>query len=68
MKKITYKNLQDLALRLSILKNDLLIAGLVETYHEIDSATKKIGWEMSDIIDGKSKLVELDMSEVENGT
>ena len=58
-KKISRKTMQDLALRISILKNELLVAGLIETYHEIDSATKKIGWEISNIVEGNHLLVEL---------
>lgn len=60
-KKITYQKLRELALSLSITKNELHALGLMKTYHAIDSATKEIGWEMSEIIDGTHPLVEIDV-------
>ncbi len=59
-KKISYQNLRDLALSLSITKNTLLTLGLIKTYHALDSATKEIGWEMAEIMEGNHPLVEID--------
>lgn len=66
-KKITYQRLYELALSISITKNEFLALGLVTTYHALDAATKAIGWEMADIIEGTHPMVELDtMSENED--
>ena len=59
-KKITHQAIQGFALKISVLKNELLLAGLIETYHEIDSVTKKIGWEIASIRAGNHPLVEID--------
>lgn len=59
IKEITHEGMRDLATELCLLKNRLLSVGMYKTYHAIDSATKAIGWEMAEIIEGKhvTKLV-----------
>lgn len=59
-KKITSKNeLTDLSNKLQLLKNEVISLGLVGTYHLLDEASKKIGWEIAETIEGNNILVEI---------
>lgn len=66
-KQISRQKLSEMALAISITKNELLTLGLIKTYHAIDEATRAIGYEMAEIIEDKHLLVEIGtMSENED--
>ena len=59
-KKITHQKFDELAYSLSSIKNTLLTLGLMKTYFALDEATKAIGWEVAEIIEGIHPMVEID--------
>jgi hypothetical protein len=48
-----YKEINELILMATALKHAFMRAGLLKTYHEMDKVTKQIGYEASEIIEGK---------------
>lgn len=67
MKTITYQTMQELALELALLQNNLMEAGMLKTFHAIQGATKQIGWEMAEIIEGNHVTKLLDTVKEKNG-
>lgn len=48
-----YKEIHELIQRANALKQDLMKAGLIETFHLMDAVTQKIGWEAASILEDK---------------
>lgn len=53
MFETNYKDINDLINRANKLKQDLMEAGLIKTYHVMDTVTKQIGWEAAEILEAK---------------
>lgn len=58
-KNITRQEINELIQRANALKHDLMSAGMLKTYHEMDKVTKQIGWEAADIISGEHSIAQL---------
>lgn len=52
-KTLSYEQIRQINLECVILKSRLMELGLFQTFREMDKVTKKIGWETSEIIEGK---------------
>jgi len=48
-----YKDIQDCIHAANKLKMKFMDAGLLRTFHKMDEVTKEIGWEASEILQGK---------------
>lgn len=68
MFQTNYKDINELIKRANDLKMDLMKAGLIKTYHVMDTVTKQIGWEAADIMEGKHPATKLKSRQHSNDT
>lgn len=55
-KSITYNEIREITSEVVNLQNKLITHGLFQTYHEMHEVTKRIGWEIAEIIEGKHPI------------